>query len=95
MQQVLATLCLKMWVSLIVVMTSNLNFYVRPVLQLFKLFCVWSVKHPTEKITKILLCASLCSKIISEKLTDENHSCILLMICKQRGNKICKQCDFV
>ena len=34
-------------------------------------------------------------EVISWKLTDENHSCFLLMIGKQCGNKICKQKNIV
>ena len=64
-------------------MTSNVNFDIRPILQLSVIaLCVVSELFNRRK-TKMVLHLSLRVKLYYENFFYENHSCLLLMIGKQ------------
>ena len=88
MPQFLATTAQKrgfIWCDSFVVMTSNVNLDARPILQLFAIaLCV--VSQPLNRKLQKWFCVKFTCKVISWKLTDENHSCFLLMIVEQCGN---------
>ena len=83
------------WQDSFVVMTSTIIVYVWTNFTTF-LYCfvcyqsvIWQKNYKNSSACKFTF------EVISWKLTDENHSWFLLVIGKQRGNKICKENNFV